>query len=58
VIGAFSGNRTNGPIRTKAIQAIAGSPGSDTSTLFGRSTITSTINGSSAATGLAIIGEN
>jgi hypothetical protein len=58
VVGQFSGNRTNGPIRTKAFQAVGGSAGSTTATLLGVPTLTSTINGGAAATSIAIIGEN
>lgn len=57
-IGSFSGNRSSGPIRTTAIQAVDGSPGSDVAKATGLPNMTATVNGQAAVGQILIVGQN
>ncbi len=57
-LGAFSGNRVNGSIRTKAVQGIAGTPGSLTVGQGIPPGMTATVNGQTAIGDFGFVGEN
>lgn len=57
-LGNFQGNRVTGAIRTKAIQAVDGTPGSDVDLAGLPASMTATVNGKSAIGLFVMAGEN
>ena len=56
--GLFSGNRSSGPIRTRAVQGISGTAGSITEQAGGTPNMTATVNGNPFVADFVFFGEN